>query len=213
MFLAARRFLMAEDGRGKYLIPGLWDMHVHSLNTAWIETFFPLFIASGVTGTRDMARPLTDLELFKNRWSKEIAAGSRIGPRVVAAGPSIDGPKRVFPYLSVQTETEGREAVRMLRQHGVDFIKVYSGLPRDIYFAIADEVKKQELSFVGHPPNAVSPIEASDAGQKSFEHLFTVLIGCSKKEDELRKEAVAAMIRADGPNSLAAHAQAEARIC
>ena len=197
------------DGSGKFLIPGLWDMHVHSLNPEWIQTFFPLFIANGITGVRDMARPLADFRRLRDQWRAEIDAGTRLGPRVVAAGPSIDGPKQIFPYLSVTTASEAREAVRRLRGEGVDFIKVYTGLPRDAYFAIADEAARQGLAFVGHTPNGVSAMEASDAGQRSFEHLFGVLIGCSREEESLRAAAVAAMTESHGPNSNEAHWAAE----
>ena len=197
------------DGSGKFLIPGLWDMHVHSLNAEWIETFFPLFVANGVTGVRDMARPLADFRRLRDQWRAEIADGTRVGPRVVAAGPSIDGPRQIFPYLSVATASEAREAVRTLRGEGVDFIKVYTGLPRDAYFAVADEAARQGLAFVGHTPNGVSAMEASDAGQRSFEHLFGVLLACSHDEEALRRAAVAAMTEPQGPNSNEAHWAAE----
>ena len=178
------------DATGKFLIPGLWDMHVHTLSKDMWETFFPLFIANGVTGVRDMGTS-TPLEQVK-QIRREIADGARIGPRIVAAGRIVDGPKPIIPPVStgVANEAEARQIVRLLKQQGADFIKVYSLLPREAYFAVADEAKKQGLSFAGHVPLSVTAAEASRAGQKSMEHMFSVLEGCAVNEDELRQQAM-----------------------
>jgi imidazolonepropionase-like amidohydrolase len=178
------------DGTGKFLIPGLWDMHVHALHKERWGTFSPLFIANGVTGIRDMGT-MTPLEQI-NQIRREIADGTRLGPRIVAAGPIVDGPKPVNPTISigVANEVEARRAVRLLKQQGADFIKVYSTLPREAYFAIIDEAKKQGLAFAGHVPLSVTAAEASNAGQKSMEHLLGVLEGCALNEIELRQEAI-----------------------
>jgi hypothetical protein len=172
------------DASGKFLIPGLWDMHVHWYN----RDSLTLFTANGVTGVRQMFGGPNLL-----RWRDEIAKGSLTGPRMIVASPIIDGPQPVWPNsIAVGNEEEGRKAVREVKQWGADFVKVYSLLPRDAYFGIADESRRQGISFVGHVPFAVSPAEASDAGQKSIEHLTGILIGCSDKETELRNEIVKA---------------------
>ena len=151
------------DASGKFLIPGLWDMHVHW----YIRDTFTLFLANGVTGIRQM---FGNSDLL--RWRQDIAKGSLLGPRMIVASPIIDGPRPFWPTsIAVSNEDEGRKAVRDVKKSGADFVKVYSLLPRDVYFAIADEAKRQGLSFAGHVPNSVSPAEASDAGQKSVEHL------------------------------------------
>ncbi len=151
------------DAAGKFLIPGLWDMHVHW----YIRDTFTLFIANGVTGVREM---FGNSDLL--RWREDIAKGSLVGPRMIVASPIIDGPQPVWPNSIVaRNEDEGRKAVRKVKQWGADFVKVYSLLPREAYFAIADEAKRQGISFAGHVPSSVSPAEASDAGQKSIEHL------------------------------------------
>src|SRR5215475_15009215 len=154
------------DAGGKFLIPGLWDMHVH-----WYgRDTLTLFTANGVTGIREM---FGNSDLL--RWRDEIAKGSLQGPRMVVASPIIDGPQPVWPNsISVRNEDEGRKAVTRVKKWGADFVKVYSLLPREAYFGIADEAKKQGLSFVGHVPFTVSASEASDAGQKSIEHLTGV---------------------------------------
>ena len=170
------------DATGKYLIPGLWDMHVHEWNK---DVDFPLFIANGITGVRDMFSPLPPIK----KWRTEIAAGTTIGPHIFAAGILIDGPQPLYKpgSIAVSTADEGRAAVLKVKEMGADFIKVYTTLPRDAYFAIADESKRQHMDFAGHVPEFVSAAEASDAGQKSIEHLMGILVTCSAKEKELRK--------------------------
>lgn len=173
------------DATGKFLIPGLWDMHAHE----WDKTlFFPLFIANGITGVRDMFGPLPAI----NQWRKEMQEGTTLGPRIVAAGPIVDGPNPIWPgSIAVSNADEGRKAVIKVKQDGSDFVKVYNLLPRDAYLAIADEAKRQGMVFAGHVPISITAAEASDAGQKSIEHLTGILLGCSAKEDEIRKEVEA----------------------
>jgi imidazolonepropionase-like amidohydrolase len=179
------------DGKGKYLIPGLWDMHVHTAS----PSFLPLYLANGVTGVRDM-HALDPDAIFGLR--KLVQEGKQPGPRVVAAGPLVDGPKPFVPgSLVAANAAEGREAVRKLKKMGADFVKVYTKLPREAYLAIADEAKTQGLPFAGHLPESVSAGEASQLGQKSIEHLTGVELACSDGEDELRREAVAALAKAD----------------
>jgi imidazolonepropionase-like amidohydrolase len=176
------------DGTGKFLIPGLWDMHVHTFFGTWVpggkEVTLPLFIANGITGVRDMGSEL-DLILAARR---DIASGALLGPRMIVAGPMLDGPKTQFPAsIAIATPEDGRRAVDMLKSRGVDFIKIQSYVPREAYFAIADECKKQNIVFVGHVPDAIRATEASNAGQKSFEHLIGIFEASSTVEDELIK--------------------------
>ena len=186
---------IVTDGTGKYLVPGLWDMHTHALRAERIEAFFPLFIANGITGIRDMAMPLENLELLK-QWRKEIETGNRIGPRIFASGATLGGAR---PQLTIRVanEVEARQAVVTLKQHGADFIKVHSLLHRALFFAAADEARKQGLDVVGHVPVGVSAAEASDAGMKSMEHLYGILECCSSNEEEVRKEVEQAAINPD----------------
>jgi hypothetical protein len=177
------------DASGQFLIPGLWDMHVHW----YVRDTFTLFIASGVTSVRQMFGNSNLL-----RWRDQIAKGSLLGPRMVVASPIIDGPEPIWPNsISVSNEEEGRRAVRRVKQWGADFVKVYALLPRDAYFGIADEAKQQGIAFVGHVPFSLSPGEASDAGQKSIEHLTGILIECSDEEKELREK----LVKADSPEA------------
>ena len=176
------------DGAGKFLIPGLWDMHVHTFfgeqAPAGRDVTLPLFVANGITGVRDMGSNLD--EVLQAR--ADIAAGKLLGPRMVVAGPMLDGPKTQFPAsIAITTPEDGRRAVDMLVARGVDFIKIQSYVPREAYFAIVDECKKKNIVFVGHVPDAIRGSEASNAGQKSFEHLIGIFEGSSTTEDELLK--------------------------
>ena len=183
-----RKDALVVDGRGKFLIPGLWDMHVHTNFGDWLrggaEIILPLFVANGITGVRDMGGDLHQLL----EWRKQIEAGTILGPRMLISGPMIDGAPPHFPAsVPVTTVADGRKAVDDLKQGGADFIKVQSYIPRDAYFAVADESKKQGMIFVGHVPDAVRASEASNAGQKSIEHYTGIFEGCSTIEDELLK--------------------------
>jgi imidazolonepropionase-like amidohydrolase len=178
------------DGTGRFLIPGLWDMHVHALFGDWTpggrEVVLPLLLANGVTGARDMGSDLDPILQAR----EATARGTGIGPRLVVSGPMLDGPKPQFPAsIAISTPEDGRKAVAMLQARGVDFIKLQSLVPRDAYFAIADESRKRHIPFVGHVPDAIRASEASDAGQKSFEHLIGVFEGSTPPafEDELLK--------------------------
>jgi len=184
----------AIDATGKFLIPGLWDMHVHILFLLrqLPDTFFPLFVANGVTSVRDMHG---DLESF-NQFGNQPAQPMR--PRVVGASLIVDGPRPLWAAsIAVNSAEDGRKAVLDLKKRGANFVKTYSLIPRDAFFAIADESKKQGIPFAGHVPVSVTAAEASDAGIKSMEHLLGVLLGCSTEEDKLRKNLLDEIVKAD----------------
>ncbi len=166
--------VMVVNATGKFLIPGLWDMHVHFTR---VDTTFPLFIANGVTGVRNMGGDLDELL----RWRADVRAEKLVGPQIVTCGPIVDGPEPAAhgPTIVVKDEAEARAAVDSLKQRGADCVKVYDKLPRDAYFAIIDEARKQSLPVVGHAPVSITTLEASDAGQKSIEHLGSILEGSS----------------------------------
>jgi imidazolonepropionase-like amidohydrolase len=173
------------DARGRYLIPGLWDMHTHVYfgDTArdGTELVLPLFIANGITAIRDMGSELDPVLHARD----EIAAHRLLGPRMIVSGPMLDGPKSQYKAaIAVATADDGRNAVRMLERRGVDFIKIQSGVPRDAYFAIAAEAKRLGIEFEGHVPDAVRASEAIAAGQRSFEHLIGIFEASSPDEDK-----------------------------
>ena len=171
------------DGAGKFLIPGLWDMHEHGASDFRSPWSHLLFVANGVVGVRDMAGPADARE-----WRAQHAADQ---PRlsVYLGSPIVDGPNPQWAdSIVAANEAQGREAVDRQQQRGADFIKVYSSLPRDVYFAIAGEARKRGIPFEGHVPGSVSAAEASDAGQKSIEHLTLVAEGCSREETSILAE-------------------------
>ena len=182
------------DASGKFLIPGLWDMHTHMFNnisragTNDKDINFPLFIANGVTNARDMFSDAEDIKLAR-QWNAEIDAGTTVGPRIFVASTIVDGVPTFLPnLLGVKNADEARAAVRSLKASGAGFIKVYWNLSPEAYFAIADESKKLGIVFAGHVPFLVSAFDVSDAGQKSIEHLTGIVETCTSKEDELRKK-------------------------
>ncbi len=174
--------------RGLFLIPGLWDMHVHLVFGDWFpgarEISLPLFVANGVTGVRDMG---SELDIVQ-RWRNEIEAGRLIGPRIYTPGPMLDGPKPRFPSsVAIATPEDAHRAVADLKRRGADFIKLQSLIPRDAVFAIAEEARKREIPFEGHVPDSVRASEMSQAGMKSFEHLIGIFEGSSPAEDDFLK--------------------------
>ncbi len=172
------------DGTGKFLIPGLWDMHVHGAadqRAAWSHL---LFLANGVVGVRDMFGPPD-----ANAWRATQVSDEDPTPTIYLGSPVVDGPNPRWPHSIVVTDgAQGREVVDQQQQRGADFIKVYDNLSRNVYFAIADEAKKRGISFEGHVPESITAAEASDAGQKSIEHLTRVALGTSKEEMAISEE-------------------------
>ena len=175
------------NATGKYLIPGLWDMHVHTAfnDPAWDEKLlYPLYVANGITGVRDMGGVLDLLEQRR----QHIERGEVLGPHIVLAGPFLVGGNSDSQSIAVNNPEEARNAVDWLKKRHVDFIKILSNIPRDCYFAVAEQSKKDHLSFVGHVPFSVSAAEASNAGQKSMEHLTGFALAASSQESELRQQ-------------------------
>lgn len=189
--------LRTIDARGKFLIPGLWDMHVHLLRKGRPEAYFPLLIANGITGIRDMGGDMPIAEIKQLR--KKINTGTRLGPQIFAPGPLIDGPYPTLPGISrvVRNADEAHAAVTDLKQQGADFIKVYNRVPRDAYFTIAATAKSLGIPFAGHVPSSITAQEASSAGQKSIEHLFNLLLACSDREDALMRKKAQALASDD----------------
>jgi imidazolonepropionase-like amidohydrolase len=165
------------DGRGRFLIPGLWDMHVHTDVPAGRDVLAH-YVANGVTGVRDMAGTWDTLRA----WRKELANGTLVGPRIVASGPYLEGGAVPIPHILARTPDEARAAVDSLVRLGVDFVKIHGQLGREAYFAAARAARAKGIPFAGHIPRGVSALEASDSGQKSLEHLLAIPIPCAESE-------------------------------
>lgn len=161
------------DGRGKFLIPGLWDMHIHSDGDR--DALLSL-LQWGITGARDMAGDVRKVTTAR----RLIATGDWMGPRLLVAGPRLMGPPAEpgEDIWVIHSPDEARRAVASLADMHVDFIKVHDGLSRDVFLAIAAAAKAKGLPFVGHVPASMTPAEVSDLGQKSIEHLEFVPKQC-----------------------------------
>jgi imidazolonepropionase-like amidohydrolase len=174
------------DGRGKYLIPGMWDMHVHlsSMGTPALT----LLVANGVLGVRDMGGGLAQVRA----WRDSISSGRLMGPRIELVGPIVEnkqwltrvnqmltqqGNQDVLRQLSerigVATPDEAREAVERIAAMGVTMIKVRNDPPLPAYFTLLREARQRGIRVVGHPPErGASLVDASDSGLASVEHLM-----------------------------------------
>lgn len=194
------------EAEGKYLIPGLWDMHVHSVANialdmsiesiaAW-EWHFPLFLAHGVTGVRNMNDGTGDLTLeLANSVKRRAAEGELAGPpRFLNSGPSLDGdPPLGSNSVVVRTAADARAAVQQLASHGADLVKPYENLSREANFAIVDEARSQRLPVDGHVPFRTTPEEVAEAGQRTVEHPSAIAAACATDADAERKRFAAVL--------------------
>lgn len=165
------------DGTGKFLIPGLFDMHTHMND----KKFLPLFLMNGVTAIRELGNVDDSIFELKEQSKKDTF----LGPRMFVSGKILEGDPPFWDGFEViHSKTEAVAAVRELKQKGADFVKVYHTLPKDLYEAILDEAKKQDLKVTGHVPNDMSATEALDAGQSCIEHMSQITMNVGKVIDE-----------------------------
>jgi imidazolonepropionase-like amidohydrolase len=175
------------DGTGKFVIPGLWDMHVHATGFGIDRLFLPMLVAHGVTGVRDM--------FGRVAWTDSARAlgarGELAVPRIVGAGHILDGAPGIWPgSVTVKGAEETRRAVDSLAKAGAAFIKVYSRLSADEFRAAAEQAKANGLHFAGHVPQRVTVDEALALGMRTIEHLQQFTTACSSKEGEMRQQLV-----------------------
>lgn len=175
------------DAKGRFLIPGLWDMHVHLTQPG--ESSLPLFIANGVTSVRDMGGDFAKIK----SWRDKISAGTLLGPRIKTAGPILESPRFIklieqlagsseaASRLGVGTPADAARVVELVKSLGADCLKFRTNASRETFFAIATEAKRLGIPLVGHAPTGVTLIEASDAGQRSIEHGL-IMPGAEKSE-------------------------------
>jgi hypothetical protein len=182
------------DGTGRYVIPGLWDMHAHlggSGNPLMLE--LPLVTAHGITGLRIMGSPRDLPGLARMRQLQTAtASGTLIGPRVLAiASWAVNGQAGITdsmpPFFKARTRDEGRALAQYFKQNGYDLIKIYNNLSREGYLGLTEEARRLGLSFGGHEPGSLSALELSNAGQKSIEHSRIFLFNCFSGADSLQK--------------------------
>ena len=182
---AARQYV---NGNGRYLIPGLWDMHVHfrggdSLIAANKKSL-TLFLAHGITTVRDAGGDLTSSLM---QWRRDMDAGQLPGPRIFTSGPKIDGPHAYWPgSLEVETPAQIRTALDSLQRLKVDYVKIYdSKISGAAYLETIRQAQRRGLKTTGHMPYSVTLAAAVKRGLDATEHLYYVFKACSGKEDSL----------------------------
>ncbi|HTS34746.1 MAG TPA: amidohydrolase family protein [Candidatus Solibacter sp.] len=164
------------DAHGGFLIPGLWDMHVHVHDADEL----PLYVANGVTGIRIMSGE-KDTAHVRAELARETPS-----PEIYLASAIVDGEPPVWPgSIVIRKAADARRAVDEIKAGGADFVKVYNNIPREAYFALAEEAKAQHIDFEGHVPDAITAQEGSAAGQRTIEHLTGIPIACSGRQSQL----------------------------
>ena len=182
------------DGKGKYLIPGLWDAHVHF---AYLETLAPsmfdLFLRHGITSVRDTGGKVA----FVKHWKDSAIANPTEAPRVMMAGPLLDGTPNVYngssprlPELSVGMATiqDVEKEIKELMAADVDLFKAYEMLLPEQFLKIMELAKANGLKVTGHIPLSMDAISVSEAGLHSIEHLRNLDLSCASNAEELLKE-------------------------
>ena len=180
------------DGRGRFLLPGFWDMHVHVSRSLGGPGVLPVFLAYGVTGVRDVGSSDSIAT-----WARETASATRLGPRILQAGPQIGvwadygGPQQA--HLDEVKSAEDVRRVIERRRGWADYIKLQDGFtPRDRWLAVARAARQEGYLLAGHIPVNVPLIEAVDAGLRSIEHTFGLPLALSEAELSLRSKVMSA---------------------
>lgn len=176
------------DARGKFLIPGIWDMHVHILHNLPVRSL-PMFAAHGISGVREMGGPIEALS-----EARRFIDGGGVAPRFIASGPALDGAPLTMQIppgsdIFVTSPEDGRMVVNRLVAQRVDFIKMHNQLPKETFLAMAAEAKRWKLPFSGHLPLNMTITEASDAGFTSIEHMNALGASCVTDPAVLRPPA------------------------
>ncbi len=194
------------DGHGLYAMPGLWDMHMHMLNDAtkpvpWDyhspdaddveqrKIYMPIYLAFGVTGTRELSGGLTSIAL-----REQIKSGEILGPHMFVGSPLLDGPNPIWPdaaNIPIDGPDRAAEVVKQLHAQGFDFLKTYNFLSLESYRAVHETARALDMEVSGEIPISVSLWEAAKLGHRTVEHLTGVEFACSSREEELRAGYVA----------------------
>lgn len=176
------------DAQGRFVMPGLWDMHVHFGGGEQLieenKQLLPLYLAYGVTTVRDAAADLSESVLS---WRAQISKGELIGPTIYTSGPKLEGKGSIWPGdLEVETPQEMHAAIDKLDAMNVDFIKITdSALTPALYLQAVKEVKKRGYKISGHIPFSLSVTDVSSAGLDAIEHMTYLLKAAAKNEDEI----------------------------
>ena len=178
------------DGQGRYLLPGLAEMHGHvpptvdfsGMPARYLDDVLLLYVAGGVTTVRGMLGHEHQLRL-----KDDIASGKRLGPTLYLAGPS-------FNQHTVTSPEQARERVQQHKAEGWDLLKIHPGLNLEQYQAIADEAKKQGIDFAGHVPEAVGVERAIKLGSRTIDHLDGYMAALGGFDTPLTEQDMAELV-------------------
>ncbi len=182
------------NAQGKYIIPGLWDMHVHFGGGDTLiqenKDLLPLYVAHGITAVRDAAADLSPSVL---QWRREIAEGRLFGPTLFTSGPKLEGYKSTWiGDIEVSSKEEVNRSLDSLQKLKVNFIKITdNAIKPEIYLYILGEAKKRGIKTSGHVPFALTMDEVSAAGLGSVEHMSYVLKAGSTRDKEISEKVMA----------------------
>ena len=187
------------DARGKYVIPGLWDMHTHSIKVS-PQIHHPLYIAHGVTSVRDLSGCMDQDDSFwaciedRQLWSAQALSGKRVSPRyALQSSYQVDGgdevPSGFAEFFKLNNLEDARQLVAFYQNKGADFIKIHAGVSLEQYDYLTQALQNSPLSLVGHKPLKVSLQHAIRAGQKSLEHGRIFLFACSPLGETLSQQS------------------------
>lgn len=184
------------DATAKYVIPGLWDMHVHFRGGEELEEenkdLLPLYIAHGITSVRDAGGDMTAAIM---EWRRQIAGHELLGPKIFTSGPKLDGPDPSWAgSIELSSVSEVPAALDSLEAIGVDYVKIYdSSISREVYLAIIEEAEKRGLKTTAHMPFTATLEESVEAGLDATEHMYYAMKASAAEEDSLttyvRKQA------------------------
>ncbi|WP_229496409.1 amidohydrolase family protein [Massilia polaris] len=198
---------------GKYLMPGLWDTHVHfGGGEALIEEnkqLLPLYLAHGITAVRDCAGDLSDTVLS---WRQQIAAGKMAGPTIFASGQKLEGIKPLWKgTIEVGTPADVSRALDQLQSQKVDFVKITENtMTPEIYLEALRQAKARGMRTSGHLPGQMPLARAFDAGLGTVEHLSYLLRATTPREAELAQQVAAGKLSGREVNRLSIESYDEA---
>jgi imidazolonepropionase-like amidohydrolase len=184
------RFLAtnAVDADGGFVMPGLWDNHVHFRGGATLiaeyKNLLPLFLYHGVTTVRDAGGDITPAVL---EWKRQIIGATLTGPTIYTSGPKLDGEKPAWAgSIAVTNKEEVSEALDSLQNIGIDYVKIYDGsISKEMFYEIIKQSESRDLNVTGHMPLSADIEEAASYGLDGTEHMYYVLKSCSPKKDSL----------------------------
>lgn len=173
------------DAGDRFVIPGLWDMHVHAVEAGRAPAYWPLLLAHGVTGVRDMGAALDSMV----HWRREAWGKPARAPRTVWASPAVDGDLPSYAWShAIRSARDAESFVDSMQSLGLDQVTVARGVSRDVFYAVAAAARRHSIPLTGEVPHDVTPEEAASAGMHSLERLVNISMHCVARAPALERE-------------------------